>query len=294
MLRQLEEMRAEEVAEARAKIAAGAKLSEEVALSNAAQIALKMQGKHDEQAENARIAAYNREKDRREQAYNHEQQAIKQAKERETARCASGTRLGHRAPHTRAAHAFSSAPLTPLLSSLCYRLRAQQERMKDKQSELDELRAKRAQEEAERQYRRKEEAAAQRMASINVSLSEARVAQKLEKERRLMENALNEKAEFSRILKVQKEYEAIEAADRAKRAEAQHEFNLDLQAQIQMNAEIRKQMRMDFLTDGENKRAQMEQERMKLEAIKSHKLAQLASVGVPPKYTVDLQNKQFT
>ena len=43
MLRQLEEMRAEEVAEARAKIAAGAKLSEEVALSNAAQIALKMQ-----------------------------------------------------------------------------------------------------------------------------------------------------------------------------------------------------------------------------------------------------------
>ena len=121
------------------------------------------------------------------------------------------------------------------------------------------------------------------MASINVSLSEARVAQKLEKERRLMENALNEKAEFSRILKVQKEYEAIEAADRGKRAEAQHEFNLDLQAQIQMNAEIRKQMRMDFLTDGENKRAQMEQERMKLEAIKAHKLAQLASVGVPPK-----------
>ena len=43
MLRQLEEMRAEEVHEARAKIAAGAKLSEEVALSNAAQIALKMQ-----------------------------------------------------------------------------------------------------------------------------------------------------------------------------------------------------------------------------------------------------------
>ena len=103
MLRQLEEMRAEEVAEARAKIAAGAKLSEEVALSNAAQIALKMQGKHDEQAENARIAAYNREKDRREQAYNHEQEAIKQAKERETARCAFATRLGHRAPHTHSA-----------------------------------------------------------------------------------------------------------------------------------------------------------------------------------------------
>ena len=253
-----------------------------------------MQGKHDEQAENARIAAYNREKDRREQAYNHEQEAIKQAKERETARCAFGTRLGHRAPHNTQQPTPSPPHLSPRASSLGYRLRAQQERMKDKQSELDELRAKRAQEEAERQYRRKEEAAAQRMASINVSLSEARVAQKLEKERRLMENALNEKAEFSRILKVQKEYEAIEAADRGKRAEAQHEFNLDLQAQIQMNAEIRKQMRMDFLTDGENKRAQMEQERMKLEAIKSHKLAQLASVGVPPKYTVDLQNKQFT
>lgn len=108
MLRQLEEMRAEEVSEARAKIAAGAKLSEEVALSNAAQIALKMQGKHDEQAENARIAAYNREKDRREQAYNHEQEAIKQAKERETARCAFATRLGHGAPHTPASRRLTT------------------------------------------------------------------------------------------------------------------------------------------------------------------------------------------
>ena len=129
MLRQLEEMRAEEVAEARAKIAAGAKLSEEVAqISNAlAQIALNppsMQGKHDEQAENARIAAYNREKDRREQAYNHEQEAIKQAKEREIARCAFATRLGHRAPHNTQQPHGSLAHPAPLPSAGCARSRS--------------------------------------------------------------------------------------------------------------------------------------------------------------------------
>ena len=83
-----------------------------------------MQGKHDEQAENARIAAYNREKDRREQAYNHEQEAIKQAKEREIARCAFATRLGHRAPHTQQPHSSHGSPRASPPSAGCARSRS--------------------------------------------------------------------------------------------------------------------------------------------------------------------------
>ena len=35
-------------------------------------------------------------------------------------------------------------------------------------------------------------------------------------------------------------------------------------------------------------------DRLKLEAIKSHKLGSLHSQGVPEKYTVDLSNKKFS
>ena len=38
----------------------------------------------------------------------------------------------------------------------------------------------------------------------------------------------------------------------------------------------------------------MEADRLKLEAIKSHKLGSLHSQGVPEKYTVDLSNKKFS
>ena len=54
---------------------------------------------------------------------------------------------------------------------------AMQEKMADKQAELDALRAKRAIEEAERQWRRKESAAAERQQSINMTLNAAREAQ---------------------------------------------------------------------------------------------------------------------
>merc|ERR1719460_1955547 len=97
------------------------------------------------------------------------------------------------------------------------RLRAMQEKMADKQAELDALRAKRAIEEAERQWRRKEAAAAERQRSINATLNVAREAQKLEKERRLMEQAVQEKEEFDRILRVQKETTVAEEASKVRR-----------------------------------------------------------------------------
>ena len=41
-------------------------------------------------------------------------------------------------------------------------------------------------------------------------------------------------------------------------------------------------------------KANMEAGRLKLEGIKSEKLATLYAAGVPDKYTVDLANKKFT
>ena len=127
-----------------------------------------------------------------------------------------------------------------------------------------------------------------------MTLNEAREAQKLEKERRLMEQAVQEKEEFDRILRVQKETTAAEEATKQKRANTLHKHQEELTTQIMMNAEVRKKNRMDFLTEGSNSRQQMEADRLKLEAIKAQKLQTLLVAGVPEKYTVDLANKKFS
>ena len=120
------------------------------------------------------------------------------------------------------------------------------------------------------------------------------MAQKLEKERRLIEQAQQEKEEFDRILRVQREAEEADASIARKKKGAAREHMEELQAQILMNAEVRKKNRMDFLDEGVQQRARMEAGRLKLEGIKSEKLSTLYSAGVPDKYTVDLANKKFT
>jgi len=259
MLRQIETMKAEEIKQAVAKKDMGKKLLDEVAMSNAEQIKLKKQSAEFEKEDDTRIAAYIRDRELRETEHAQEQEQIKAAKERET-----------------------------------LRLRAMQEKMADKQAELDALRAKRAIEEAERQWRRKEAAAAERQLSINVTLNEAREAQKLEKERRLMEQAVQEKEEFDRILRVQKETTQAEEMSKTKRVDTLRGHQEELTTQILMNAEVRKKNRMDFLNEGSRGRAQMEADRLKLEAIKANKLHTLHTAGVPEKYTVDLAHKKFS
>ena len=259
MLAQNEEMKVEEVRQSIAKKEAGKKLLEEVAASNAEQIELKKREKDKEIDEERRVAMYIREREQREKKRMQEEEAVKAEKERETAR-----------------------------------LRAQQEKMADKQAELDQLRAKRAAEEAERQWRKQQQLAAEREATILASLDEAREAQKLEKERRLIEQAQQEKEEFDRILRVQREAESAEATAKSKKLHASQEHMMELQAQILMNAEVRKKNRMDFLDEGVQQRANMEAGRLKLESIKADKLRTLTTAGVPNKYTVDLANKKFT
>ena len=259
MLRQNEELKAEEARQALAKKVAGQKLLEEVALSNADQISLKKREQEKGKEEDRRIAAYIREREKREQRAMQEKDAIKAEKERETAR-----------------------------------LRAMQEKMADKQAELDALRAKRAAEEAERQWRKQQQVEAERSASIQDALDNARAAQKMEKERRLIEQAQQEKEEFDRILRVQRDAEQLESSAKTKKHMAAREHMEELQAQIMMNAEVRKKNRMDFLDEGAQQRSKMESDRLKLEAIKTEKLHTLERIGVPEKYTVDLASKRFT
>jgi len=259
MLRQNEELKSEELRQMVAKKEAGKKLLEQVAASNAEQIELKKAEKERAKTEDLMIEVYLRQREKRDQARMQLEEGIKAEKERETAI-----------------------------------LRAQQEKMKDKQAELDALRAKRAAEESERQWRKTQQLAAEREQTILRSLDQAREAQKLEKERRLIEQAQQEKEEFDRILRVQREAESAESMAKTKKLYASKEHMQELQAQILMNAEVRKKNRMEFLDEGVQQRAQMEADRLKLEGIKSDKIRVLESAGVPQKYMVDLAHKKFT
>ena len=81
------------------------------------------------------------------------------------------------------------------------RLRALQERQRDEQAERDALRAKRAQEEAERQWRRKEADEAQKKSVTVEMLKNARSKQQTQKEHFLSVQAQRERSDFERVLR---------------------------------------------------------------------------------------------
>lgn len=258
LLRQEERLKQEEIKQQLAKKMAGEQLVRETASSNATQITLKKQAADMDKDEDRRIQAYIRAREKREQEVAQEQERTKAERERETAR-----------------------------------LRAQQEKMKDKQAELDALRARRATEDAERAWREKERNMVTKQFLMNATLVQSREAQKLEKERRLIEQAQQEKEEFQRILRVQSEADVEDKKQNLAQTSSLKWHQDELRAQIKMNAELRKKTRLDFLGEGQDIRANIEADRLRLEAIKAEKLAALHRAGVPHKYTVDLQHKQF-
>mmetsp|Transcript_4767 Transcript_4767/g.13211 ORF Transcript_4767/g.13211 Transcript_4767/m.13211 type:complete len:505 (-) Transcript_4767:289-1803(-) len=259
MVRQIQMLKEEEAANQAERREQNRRLMEEVALANAEQIRMKNRLAAQDKEEERRILLYNKQREAREREEAHEKEKRRVEKEAEVER-----------------------------------MRNAQKRMADVQSELDALRMKRADEEAERAWRRKEKAEAERLRAVHSQLSEAREAQKEEKERRMIEATLLEKEEFDYTLKVQAEQEAREAAALSAKKSAQNQYKEELQAQIVMNAVARKENRLQFLNEGRGAAADALAEKAKLEAIKTRKLTELKASGVSDKYLVDLQRKTFT
>lgn len=81
------------------------------------------------------------------------------------------------------------------------RLRAMQERARDEQAERDALRAKRAQEKTEREWRKKEAEETKKKAVTEAMLIQARSNQMSQKEHFMAVQAQRERAEFERVLR---------------------------------------------------------------------------------------------
>lgn len=257
MLSHIEKMREEDSREAVRKREAARRLMEDVALANAEQIRLKTRQRETEMEEERRITEYLKEKERRDQEIAEEQERVRNEKEREIAR-----------------------------------LRSLQERAQDKQAELDALRAKRAQESYEREWREKEKAEAQRVTRIHKDLGRARETQKREKETLLAEQALIENEEFERIIAVQRAEDEIERQKRVAEKEYRRSHAEELKEQIFRMEETKVKDRREFIEEGSRLRKARAEELQKLDRIRVEKLRHLEQQGVPEKYRNELSRKR--
>ncbi|SPR01994.1 unnamed protein product (mitochondrion) [Plasmodiophora brassicae] len=231
----------------------GVALLATIVAANQEQMRQKQRQKQADQEEDRRIAAYIKEKERRDMERDEQQRRIEEAKERER-----------------------------------NKIREAQMKANDHQAEIDALRARRAQEETDRKWRNQQAANARAQAKIQAELAAARDLQRMEKERKMIEQAHMEREQFQAMISMFKEQERSdkdkEAAEKKKRAEyarVLHEQIADLEA--------RRMDRAKVIDMGEQTRREDGAERKKLESIRQAKLAELQKAGVPPKYQAELK-----
>lgn len=259
MLRHIERMREEDLKETLKKKEASRRLMEDVALANAEQIRLKTRQHEMEQEEERQITEYIREKQLREQSAVEEQIRIKAEKEKEIAR-----------------------------------LRSLQEKAQDKQAEMDALRARRAQEAYDREWRTKEREAQVRQVVINDDLGRARERQKLEKENMLRDQARFEKEEFERVISVQKSAEESERQKQILEKELRDRNASEIKKQITDIEENRRKSRRDFLEEGNKLKTEKRERDATIESIRNRKLDELERLEVPKQYRSELLKKRPT
>ncbi|KAG1663542.1 hypothetical protein FOA52_003170 [Chlamydomonas sp. UWO 241] len=258
MLKEIERMKEQELQAAIEKKVAAKELLQQVASANSEQIQRKELMKHREKDEDVKIAQYIRAKELREQELVYEKERVAAEKELE-----------------------------------CAKMRAQQERAADKQSELDELRARRYQEAKEREWRTKERAQLERHSAMQKELGEARAAQKNAKVQQQAGMATIEHDDFMRVLAVNRAKEHDEMSATAKTIAINAKYKEELLAQMQANTEARKKDRAEALEEGGRMRQAQEAELARLAQIKASKMTQLEGAGVPAKYTVELSKMKI-
>ena len=253
ILKEIERVKALEAEQQALKRTAGRKLLEEVAKTNASQIERKKLILQAEIDDDARIAAY-----------------VRQREEKEAAAAAAAARIAHEKE----------------METL--RLRAAQERASDIKAELDELRAQRAYEEREREARKREKAETEKARKQNEDLTVAREQQKLQKAKLLSDQAMQQQEQFFRIIDAQVAAAEEDAAAERHAMELRRLHKEEVVRQIAENEERRKLERREFLEEGERVRAAHAAELALLASIKERKLAELQGVGVPAKYRAEL------
>ena len=170
------------------------------------------------------------------------------------------------------------------------KLREKQEKFADKQALLDELRAKRAFEEAEKKERQKEIEELMKLEKQKKELIEGNEKQKLAKLKRLEEQAIADQKEYEYIVKHQiadmEEERRIEEIKR-KIFNANGE---EVRKQIQEKKEKEKLKKRSVIEEGRQILQSLDEYKRTVERIKKEKLDEMERYHIKPEYRVDLQN----
>ncbi|XP_067275963.1 cilia- and flagella-associated protein 45 [Pseudorasbora parva] len=256
LLENMERMQMEEIKVIEKKKEEQRNLLHEIQKINEENLLAKEQKKEEERLADLRAVEYTRKKLEREAEYEAEQIRIKKEKEKEVAR-----------------------------------LRALQERDRDHKAEQDEIRARRNQEAAAREWRRKEKEQTTRKLKVEEKLKAARLEQVTHKEHMLSIEAGRERAEFERVLRAQQEL-----------IEKEREKEEQRHQQIQKHAEaVRQQVReremqavtqrREMFREGERLEEEARSRRARLDEIKEKKLRELRAAGLSDKYCKEVERK---
>lgn len=164
----------------------------------------------------------------------------------------------------------------------------EQERTMDRRGELDELRARRAMEDAERKYRQKQLMDAQKKKRDMEILDMAQKQQQREKQQRQEWEKQEQKEEYEAAIRhshAMAERERIEAERQRQKNE---ELIANLQTQIDANTKSRVEARKNKFREGAEIRQALAEERVKLEAARDAMISDLKAKGIPQSYASEL------
>ncbi|XP_048836914.1 cilia- and flagella-associated protein 45 isoform X2 [Brienomyrus brachyistius] len=212
--------------------------------------------KEEEKLADLRALEYTRQKMEREAEYEAEQQRIKKEKEKEVAQ-----------------------------------LRALQERERDHRAEQDELRARRNQEAAEREWRKKEKEQTRKKVEEQERLKAERQHQIMQKEHLLSIEAGRNRAEFERVLRAQQEAIAHEQQrDEMQKRQAMR-CGEEIQQQMREREVLILKQRRDLLQESKRIQEESRHHQAQLEVMMQRKLRYLKAAGLPEKYCKQVERK---
>ncbi|XP_054979389.1 cilia- and flagella-associated protein 45 isoform X6 [Sorex araneus] len=171
------------------------------------------------------------------------------------------------------------------------RLRALQEKAQDYRAEQDALRAKRNQEVADREWRRREKEKAQRKLETEEQLRQTRLDQMASKEHARAVQVHQDRAEFQSILRMQREQVEQERQEEARRAETRRRHADEVRSQVREQQQRQVQARVDAFEEGRRLQEEAQRRSQHIAELRRQKLQELRATGLPEKYCVEAERK---
>lgn len=139
-------------------------------------------------------------------------------------------------------------------------------------AQQDAIRAQRAQEQYERDWRRKQKEAAEKQQKLEASLREERIKQQQSRELAMASEAHSVKVEFYETLKRQKEIEAKLKHEKEQKEKISRTFSHAVKEQIKEKEEVKKKEKQEFFLEGMRSQKAANERLQKINQIKEQKL----------------------